>query len=259
MLPNIKETWIRKSPWCKELRHAPNSQLLAELIQKRLEWPKTTGPYINEHMGETSTDIIVSFILNEQGFREIAEPAVGLLLWKLKNEKLESKELLCGVFDIIREAKLIDCALLTYRWLQKNYSYLLSDKEQEKKLYRIAMVAFAYIQPKEISVEQYWYNIWKEGTEYWWAAAFLGLRLQNPILAAKELQLLISRNIEKSSQLLVDMWKDDLSKSQLESEIKNGMKLNSDWSGLVLNSILEKITDKEKAMLLTNLKTSANV
>jgi hypothetical protein len=253
MLPNIKDTWIRKNSWCKELRHAANSQTLADLIQKRLEYPQSNGPSIYGQNEEPS-DIIVAFILNEPGFRPIAEPAVGLLLWKLKNKQLESKELLCGVFDIIREAKLTDCSLLLYKWLKENCNLLISEDEKEKKLYRIGMVAYAYIQQKDIAIECYWYNIWKEGKEYWWQAAFLGLRLQNPKLAASELHLFISRNVKLSSQLLVEMWKDERSKSQLETEIKNGMNRNSEWSGLALNSILEKITDGEKATLLTNLK-----
>jgi hypothetical protein len=254
MLPNIKETWIRRNPWCKEFRHASNSQTLADLIQKRLEYPKTTGPCIYDHNGEEPSDIIVAFILNEPGFRKIAEPAVGLLLWKLKNKQLESKELLSGVFDIIRETKLAECSLLLYKWLKENYNYIISDDDKEKKLYRVGMVAYAYIQQKDIAIENYWYNIWKEAKEYWWSAAFLGLRLQNPKLAALELHRLIGRDIAISTQLLVEMWKDERSKSQLEMEIKSGMDRNSEWSGLALNSILEKLSDSEKAILLINIK-----
>ena len=167
---------------------------------------------------------------------------------------MESKELLRSLFDIIRETKLTDCEYLVSKWLEENFNYLISDNKSEKLLYRTGMVAFASIQKKNAQTELYWLNIWKDAESYWWAAAFFGLRLQNPQLAARELPLLMSRKVEKSTQILTDMWKDDSSKNQLENEIKKGLKNNDTWSGLILNSILEKISDNEKNVLLSNLK-----
>ena len=96
----------------------------------------------------------------------------------MKNGKMpEDNNLLRGLFSIIRESKLIKCQQLLRNWLQEKVSWLTLSEEtssiSKRYTYREAMIAFAFIQIKDESVEHYWYNIWKEGLPFWWPSAFL--------------------------------------------------------------------------------------
>lgn len=252
VLPDIKEKWLRNNPWCKEIIKFYDHERLADAIQKRIQFPNTTGPFVQAK--ENPVSVIIAFILGEDGFREKIAPAIGFLLYKQKNDKMpEDTNLLRGLFTIIRWTKLEDEHILLYNWLTEKAGWLVSNDEAKKYTYREGMIAFALIQKKDPTIELYWHNIWKEGKSFWWQAAFLGLRIQNPKLASEELPLLMSRKLDKSPELLEGMWKDENTKHQLECAIKRGLKSNDDQYGLMLNQLLEKLTEEQRKELMGNL------
>lgn len=257
---NIHEKHIRKDSWVKDVRKTFNPEMLADLIKKRIEFPNSTGPFVRTTQDEDPIDIIHALIADTEECREKLTPAVGLLLWRMMHGKLnESHEILRGVFAIIRESRLIECRKLVYNWLNAKNSVLneknsaSSDDSKWRNTYREGMMAYARIQGKDKGIEDWWFKIWREGSSVWWPAAFLGFRIQNPDAAAKELPLLISRNTDKSSYLLLGMWSDDDSRSHIELAIKNGLDDNTGWAGYALNMLLEKLGDSDKTLLMSNL------
>jgi hypothetical protein len=244
----------------KEINKTFSPELLANLIKKRIEFPNSTGPYVRLHQDEVATDIINALITEDDEYRKKLTPAVGLLLYKMMHDELgESHEILRGVFAIIKDCKLTECDTLVYNWLNNKKNVLVSGTEpieqRWKQTYREGMMAYAQIQPKDVVVEHWWFNIWKEGSIYWWAAAFTGLRIQNPNSAADELPLLVSRNTDKVPFLLVGMWNDLNSRGILEDAIRCGLNDNTGWAGLGLNMILEKLNDADKNIIMLNLKS----
>lgn len=252
---NVKEKHIRKDSWVKDIIKTYNPEILAELIKKRIEFPNSTGPFVKLTQDEVATDIIDAFIAEDDIFKEKLTPAIGFLLYKMLHGKMtESHEILRGVFSIIRESKLKECETLVYNWLNQKRDKLDAEDSKWRNTYREGMMAYARIQSKNKSIEDWWFNVWKESTSAWWPPAFLGLRIQNPELAAEELPLLIKRKIDKTPYLLIGMWTEESSRHYLEVAIKKGLDENTGWAGFALNMLLEKLSDSDKTLLMLNLK-----
>lgn len=254
---SLYEKHIKKDSWLKEIRKTFAPELLADLIKKRIEFPGSTGPYVrNTTENEVSTDIIDALIAETEENRRKLEPAVGLLLYKMLHDKMtESHDILRGVFAIIHQSKLVECNTLVYSWLKNNEKRLVSNDARWKQTYRDGIMAYAQVQNRgDKENEDWWHNIWREGSSAWWPAAFLGLRIQNPIAACEELSLLMTRNTDKTQALLVGTWSDPESRSAFERAIKRGLDENTGWAGFALNMVLEKLTDPDKEKLMLNLK-----
>lgn len=258
MIPyKLNEKHIKKDSWLKDMRRTFKPELIADLIKKRIEFSGSTGPFVRISENELPTDIIDALIAESEENRKKITPAVGLLLYKILHGKMsESHEILRGLFSIIHTSKLVECNKLVYAWLRHKYKALASSDQKWKQTYRDAIMAYAQVQNRaDKENENWWYGIWKNGTATWWPAAFLGLRIQNPEAASKELPLLMVRDLDKTQALLVGMWYDSESRGQFEKAIKAGLDENTGWAGYALNMLLEKLTDEDKEQLMLNLKT----
>jgi len=252
---DLKDNYIKRDPWVKDMKKSFDPNEIAILIKKRIDRPAINGPIIRHNNGEISTDIINVFIEANEEYRRRIVPAVGLLLHNLLHDKeQESHELLRGVFNIIANSKLKDCKLLLYKWLLKKKDAMNCDDIRWKTTYREGMIAYAYVQDREVEIEQWWYNVWKDCSIFWWSPAFLGIRVSNPTLAARQLPLLIERNYDKGAYLMASMWSDAASKEAFENAIAVGMKDNVGWAGLAVNQVLEKLDDEKKNELMVGLK-----
>jgi hypothetical protein len=255
-MSRYSEKHIRKDSWVKEMLKTYNPELLAGLIEKRIKHSNSTGPYVINN--ETSVDIINAYATEgPDDFKEKIEPAVGLLLYKALHGQMEaSNEFLRHIFLIIRESRLVACHMLLQNWINKNSQFLVSKKVEKQDAMRDALYALSRIQNKDPNIEEYWLNIWREGQSAFWCVAFHGLRLQNPEAACKELPLLVSRRIinkmDKTHFLVSGMWHD--SRPQLLNAIRKGLDENSGWAGLILNTLLEKMDDKQKNEVMESLK-----
>jgi len=253
------ETHIRRDAWVKSLFKTYEPEALGELIEKRIKLPLSTGPYVIPSQ-EGPVDIVNALIADgPEGFREKIEPAVGLLLYKMRHGQMEkSNEILQGVFSIIRGSKLTKCLTLVQNWLNENVSLLLSDKAKEQETMREGLMAFAKIQKKDPINEHYWTNLWRHGQACYWPASFHGLRQQNPKLACNELSLLVDRKVhgklDKAIYLVSGMWNDENARHQLECAIKRGLHDNHNWAGMVLNLLLEKLTEEQRSGVMERLK-----
>lgn len=256
MLPyNINEKYIKKDSWVKDLRKTFSPELLANLIQKRIEFPSNTGPYIRSVGEEHPVDIIIEFLNEDAEYRRKLTPAIGLLLYKLLYKQMtESHEIMRGLFLIIRNSKLVECHKLVYSWLKANFNLLVSVDQRWKITYRDGLFAYAQIQDKDDYIKDWWLGLWKEGSSFWWIVSFFGLRIQDPALACQELPLLINRNIDKTNYILIGAWMDLEARPLIERSIRKGINENTGWAGYALNSMLEKLTEIDKNKLMANIK-----
>lgn len=257
---SINESHIKRDSWVKSIRKNYGPEQLAELIKKRIDYPASTGPYVRSHQDEEPSDIIDAFIKDDEEYRKKLEPAVGLLLYKMMNNEIpENHDLLRGIFSIIKHSKLTNCHSLVYDWLKYKFAVMTMggnsiNGQKWRNTFRDGLLAFAQIQPKDAAIEYWWFNIWRESAIAWWASAFTGLRIQNPVAASKELQLMISRNTDKTVFLLVGMWNDANSRELLETAIRIGLEEDTGWAGLALNMLLEKLSEKERNQIMLSLK-----
>jgi len=251
---DLKDSYIKRDPWVKAMKKSFDPNEIAELIKKRIDKPGLNGPIIH-HNGGTSTDVINLFIDSNEEYRRRIAPAVGFILHNILHDKeKESHELLRGIFNIIANSKLKECKVLLYRWLLKHKQVIGCDDLKLKTTYREGMIAYAYIQDREILIEQWWHNVWNECSVFWWSPSFLGMRISNPALAASEIPKLIERNYDKGAFLMASMWSDPTSKAAFENAIATGMKDNAGWAGIAVNQVLEKLDDEKKNELMLALR-----
>lgn len=246
--------WHKKDPWVKALKSAYKPDEIADLIKNRLENPKVHGPWITNN--EEASDIIDMIIKQDENNRRKIVPAIGLLLHNLLHDKTpENHDLLRGVFDIIGNNRIKECASLLRKWLIAKKSAMESDISKWMTTYRSGMCAYAYVQEVgDDPIKEWWYNVWKNGSQFWWSTAFIGMRIQSPELAARELKTLIERNYDKAGYVLAAMWSDERSRKEFEREIVEGLEENTGWAGRALNLIVEKLKEDKQKELLLGLK-----
>jgi hypothetical protein len=257
MFFNFEDKTLRRDTWFRAMMKSNSSNELATLIRNRIEDPRVYGPYLKAYEGELSTDIINAIIANDDVVKKQATPAVCLLLFRIvKNEIEERHPLLRGLFAIIEESKIEAAHYLLDEWLKVKYTSILksSSTHEDKITYRDAMMAFARIQKKDEVIELQWFNMWREGSDFWWATAFTGLRQQNPKSACSELPLLMERKIDTTPYILYAMWSDKASRALIERTIKKGLKENADWAGVAMHILLDKLNSDQKIEFMSNTK-----
>lgn len=254
---DLNEGYIKRDSWVKALKKAYLPDDIAALIEKRIQSPNMNGPHVRSVDGETAVDIVSTFMLKDEHCRKKIAPAVGLLLYNLLEERINiTHELLRGVFTIIRDTKLKECFMLLWKWLKKNEQALSCDDLKWKTTYKHAMYAFAYIQRLgDTEIENWWMNIWNNGSSFWWGVAFIGLRVQNPIFAITQLENLIKvRRYEKTASILTEMFADEQSRALLETAISVGIKENSGWAGNALNQLYGNLGAEQRDKMMESLR-----
>src|ERR1019366_3088415 len=242
--------------WVKNMLKTQDPGPLAELIEARIKWPANTGPYILPSSDEAPIDIISEMIETLPDFRKKTEYAVGLILWKMLHGKMDEKpELLYGAYGLIRDNNLTTCGMLVFDWLSKNTQYLKADNKHGTELYIYALFTFGTIQPaSDKNIEAYWMQLWKDAKPQFWAAAFSGLRKQNPITAIGEVPLLIKRNTSNVGNHLTAMLSDEACWPLLKHELKTGIDKDEEYCGLALNILLSKLTKPQQIKVIGQLQ-----
>jgi hypothetical protein len=254
---DLDDSFIKRDAWVKALKKAYLPDEIAALIEKRVQSPHMNGPFIRSIDGETAVDIVSNFMLKEEHYRKKIAPAVGLLLYNLLEERINvTHELLRGVFTIIKDTKLQECFLLLWKWLKKNEQALACDDIKWKTTYKHAMYAFAYVQHSgDTEIENWWMQIWNNGSSFWWGVAFIGLKVQNPVFASTQLENLIKvRRYEKTTPILTEMFADKQSRELLETAISVGIKENSGWAGYALNQLWGSLGAEERNKMMESLR-----
>jgi len=243
--------------WVKELRRTWRPDLVAALIEKRLSDPEHVGPYCwsGGTSKELASDILVALAEDATAFMDKIVPAVSILLYETLHDKVKYKnETVKLLFSLIKDANISPAGPLVFDWLKKHYSMLISKDNEERELYRVALCAFARVQPKNSVIELFWSNIWLESNSYWWAAAFLGMRMQNPETACIQLPLFVERKLTTAHYILGGMWSDLKCRYVFIDALRRGLRSSSGWAGLTINSTYGALsTDLDKKMLLSSI------
>jgi len=252
---DVSDKSVRKDSRVKELLKSHSPDTIAELIQKRIERPLSVGPFVKGFNQELPTDIIDALILSDNELRDRIYPAVGLLLYNfLHNKTPTNHPVLRGVFSLISNSYLKECYLLLANFLERKKEQSLSGDVSWETTYREAMMAMTRIQHKDNLMERYWLNMWEEKKAVYWPPAFVGLRTQNPVVACRELPLLVSRKLDKLPYLMAGMWKDGESQQPLEKALREGLRADNGWSGLAINALLTQLKDEQKQELMFRLR-----
>lgn len=262
----LKESHIHNNEWIKRLRRSSDLEDIGKAIRDRIEFSAATGPYIFADKGEDSIDIISALIEVEPDLRDKIEKTVGLLLYKMKHGEIgPSQKIYQGIFSMIRVNKFVECRTLLHNWIKDNVGILVrndkslpfyeqSQLDGERGSYKEALFALAYIQGKDSFLQDWWLNLWRECYKYWQFYAFVGLRRQNPGVACGEIPLLLDRKLTGTAMLLSNFWRDEFSRGEFVRAIRNGLRANEKWSGLAMNTALEKMFPLEKDEFFAALK-----
>jgi hypothetical protein len=244
---------MKKDAWVKKLHRANDAEVIADLIKSRIEFPNATGPWIESHKHELPTDIIADMILSNHKLKDKLSHGIGCLLFKVVNGQfLHSNTIANGVFKIISRSKITMCHKLQQQWLEKNVDFLKSYSILDQSTYNEALIAYAYAQPRDAKLDEYWQNIWLDTRSYWWATAFFGLFKQNTELAQKEIPLLIERLPFESFKILHNIWMD--TPYTLEKIIYDGLIENKMWAGTTLNKLISLFNKEQKIAIFKSLE-----
>jgi hypothetical protein len=261
----IKETYVYNHEWVKRLRKGSDLEDIGKAIQDRIEWPNITGPYIHQEENESSVDIIAALVDLEPDLHDKIEKAVGLMLYKMKHGDIgPSQKIYQGIFSIIRTNQFFECATLVHNWIKENESlvkplspnlkfYEREPLEAKRNSFKDALHAFAYVQDKSQELEAWWFNLWYDTEMFYQFYAFIGLRRQNPLMAVKEIPLLLDRKLTNTATLLAWFWRDEASKKVFVNTIRDGVNNNEKWAGIAMNTALEKMWPIEKEELMISL------
>jgi hypothetical protein len=240
--------------WAKDLNRHFRPELMAELIEKRLTEPEKHGHYTYSGGKELPGDVLVAMAEDSHEFRDKLIPAIGILLYDTvhKDGKMNPRALRY-LFDLIKDANFTHHAELVYAWLRKNVGMLDSKVSTENELYKAALFCFARIQPNDRTIESFWMKIWEEAGSHWWPAAFLGLIVQNPETACKNLPLLIQRNVANSRHMLSMMWTDLRCRFIFVDALRVGLRETRGWAGRAINEAYGALGEIDKRMLISSI------
>lgn len=229
--------------------------MVASLVEKRLSDPEHVGPHYWPGSKELPSDVLVSLAEDADEFRKKLVPAVRILLYHVLHDDKDSHKnsMVKSLFDLIKDVNIAECGELVYGWLKEHYSLLLSKRDSERELYRAALCCFARVQPVNTVIELFWSNIWLNADSYWWAVAFLGLRVQNPELACTHLPLFTSRKLTTAHNILSGMWSDINCRPAFIDALKRGLRATSGWAGIAINETYGILQETERKMLLATL------
>lgn len=255
---DIHSPTIRKDPWVKQINKAQDPEEIGALIKKRIEFPGTTGPWLNFSSKEQATDIIVDLIMASGRLRTKLVHGVAHLLYKVVNGDLVgSNAISIGLFKIIGKADITECSKLHHHWLSKNVSFLESKFPLELEAYNEALIAYANTQAPSEESETFWYNLWKRDVKYWWPTAFYGLFKQNSELACEEFHLFVKRDSSAAVAMMHKLWNQN--HLIFNEVIHTALLENEQWAGLALNNLLGILDNDQKATMFAGLKALTKV
>lgn len=242
--------------WVKRLLKYYDSEKLVDLIEDRVKW-SMTGPFCPAVEGRL--DIIDKLIeVREPDFRHKIESAVGLAIWKILHHKSEEKfDVLSALFSLIKNSRLTRCYTLVKHWLQARAELLNRTNNYDTNLYAAGMLAFAYIQHPEPEIEKFWLDVWTSNRPHFWRPAYIGLYLQNPDTACKELPVFWSREVSDKYGLLVDLWKEN--PQPIANALSLGLNNDCGFAGQLANNLGKLLKESDRIELLKQIKASSSV
>jgi len=142
---------------------------------------------------------------------------------------------------------------ILFQWIKNNSSFMDPDASPgNKRTLLNAINALAYAQSEDDCPADFWTALWEQGNQYWWNAAFHGIRYADFDKAITLIPSLIDRKCSNVTFLLTSMWrvKDD---DRIAIALKKGIRDNAPWAGAAVNFIASKMKYAEKTRLLERL------
>ena len=199
------------SGWIDRARAAKAGTELLEFIKNRLTLPYNEGPFPDDRRGEGAEEVFERIAEGSEVFRANLEATIAEYFRSDTATPVDPAThcVTRGMLEMIQRLALPGTFLPIRAWLER-YELGLRDGSGSQ-LGRAALAALATSQLPGIPANLiFWERCWQFGPTSWQPRAFIGLRLQNPQVAAGEIPELVRRAEGQpfgAGQLLFGMWK----------------------------------------------------
>jgi hypothetical protein len=255
----LTSTIIKDDPWVKGICTAASAEDMVALIMRRISSPAVTGPTAaflsrTNSPPELPSEIIYDLVINSYADYDLADEAMGIIMKRVLNKEIApDPRVLENVFHLIEQLVLEKCSDDLYQWVKENISYMdVLTPPENKRVLLNAINALAYAQKEDAGLESFWASLWEQSNQYWWNAAFHGIRYSDLDKAIELIPMLIDRKCSNVTFLLTSMWrvKDD---ERIADALKKGIRANDAWAGMAVNFLVSKMKYSEKTLLLERL------
>jgi hypothetical protein len=201
-----------QAEWNERLQNATTDQLI-DIIVQRLG-PRPIGPALDDRNSERLEDWFLVLARDQRSFRLRLEDAILLRVKNvLSTGTLTSDAELSSLFRLI-ELLTITAAFSSIRlWIESRPSSIRDDAKAA------AIRAMAMTQPvNSQDVQGLWLDMWQNASANLWALSFIGLRLQAPSAAVKEIPLLLERaslSSQSAGPMLQGIWNQESARPAL--------------------------------------------
>jgi hypothetical protein len=249
---------IKGDPWVKEFCSAPSAEEMEKLIMKRLVEPNLNGPvvaYLSRAVSkpETPGEIIYDLVINSYADYDLCKEALGFIMKKIVNRNVKlTAYVLEDVFHLIERLVASQCSDDLYQWVKENVDGLTSMDGEKRRTLLNAINALSYCQMPSTNLGSFWTALWEQGNEYWWNAAFNGIRYFDIEKSITLVPKLIERKCSNTHFLLSSIWrvKDD---ERFANLLKKAIHDDQVWAGIAINTLAHKMKWSEKNNLIERL------
>lgn len=196
--------------WLAGMRQAAAGAELMDWITRRLTRPHEEGPVLDERHGEGPEEVFERLAKADEQFRARLDETVRQYFASEASNPAHQPAIpvIRGVFEMVQRLALNGAVAPIRAWLQQHESTLRA--EAGAYLARAALGALATAQTPGIAdFRDFWLRWWRNGPPAWQPRAFIGLRIQDPTAAAREIPLLLQRARGQSQDpgaLLHGLW-----------------------------------------------------
>lgn len=208
--------------WSIDPLQAEPEQLLGVLV-RRLRSPEAEGPLLDDRNGEAPEDVFVT-LAQDEGFRKRLDKVIAGYFER--DEANPADEGLCwairSMLRIVGRRSLMRSGDEVRAWLARHDAVLRADRRAV--LGRAALDALATAMPHGTEDgRRFWLTFWRNGPTAWQWRAFVGLRLQDPEAAAREIPEVFRRLRAQNADaraMLLGMWNQSTGKPALVAWVR---------------------------------------
>jgi hypothetical protein len=215
---------LTASEWIDRVRAASAGAELLGFLRGRLTRPYDEGPTLDDRQGEGAEEVFERLAKESETFRmRLDETIAGYFRDRAADPAdPETHTTTRGLLELVQGLALAGTFSPIRAWLEQHEAVLRSD--ERAGLGHAALGALATSQISGIAdTRDFWLCWWQKGPAAWQPRAFMGLRLQDPRAAAREIPELVTRAEAQppgAGPLLLGMWKQPEGRTALLTWLK---------------------------------------
>lgn len=197
--------------WVNQVRAAEAGPALMKFLESRFARPYETGPILDDRRAEGPEEVFEHIAKDDEAFRaRLDETIADYFRSPAADPSVEAvRPVIRALLETVQRLALTGVFAPLRTWLDQHTPEL---REVEgEQLGRAALGALATSQPQGLTeVRDFWLRWWHKAPPSWQPRTFIGLRLQDPRIAALQIPELLRRSHEQKqdpSSLLLGLWK----------------------------------------------------